>query len=67
MRQRADWAGAISELRVALWCREDSAVRVELAQLLKALGRDGEARAEAALALKADPTNEAVRKLAAGR
>lgn len=67
MRQRADWAGAISELRVALWCREDPAVRVELAQLLKALGRDGEARAEAALALKADPTNEAARKLAAGR
>jgi predicted Zn-dependent protease len=67
MRQRADPAKAVGELRVALWCREDPSVRVELAQLLKELGRDAEAQAEAALALKADPTNEAARKLAAGR
>jgi tetratricopeptide (TPR) repeat protein len=67
LRQRAEFDNAVAELRMALWCREDVSVRVELAQLLKALGRDAEARAEAARALKADPANEAARKLAAGR
>jgi len=66
-RQRADSVKALYELRVALWCREDPSLRVELAQLLKSLGRDAEARAEAALALKLDPANEAARKLSAGR
>jgi len=67
MKQRTDFEKALAEFRRALWCREDAAVRVELAQLLKALGREAEARAEAARALKADPANEAARKLAAGR
>jgi tetratricopeptide (TPR) repeat protein len=67
MKQRADVEKALAEFRRALWCREDAAVRVELAQLLKGLGREAEARAEAARALKADPGNEAARKLAAGR
>ena len=71
----ADWDQLDRELdawrasgrRATLWCRDDAAVRVELAQLLKALGRDAEARAEAARARKADPGTEAARKLAAGR
>jgi hypothetical protein len=62
-----DAEAALGELRVSLWCRDDAGVRLELAQLLKGLGRDGEARAEAALALRADPTSEAARKLAEGR
>lgn len=63
-RESGDAERAVSELRIALWCRDDPALRLELAQLLKTLGRDGEARAEARLALKADPTSEAARKLA---
>lgn len=58
---------AVSELRIALWCRDDSALRVELASLLKDLGRDREALAEAAAALKADPTNAAARRIVEGR
>jgi lipopolysaccharide biosynthesis regulator YciM len=66
-RDKGDSDKAVSELRIALWCRDDSALRVELATLLKHLGRDPEARAEAAAALKADPTNAAARRIVEGR
>jgi Tfp pilus assembly protein PilF len=64
LQRRGDKQKALAELRVALWCREDAALRVELAQLWKSLGKDAEARAEALLALKLDPTNEAAKRLA---
>ena len=55
---------AASELRMALWIRDDPGVRLELARLLGELGRDGEARAEAERVLAADPANEEARTLA---
>lgn len=58
---------ALAELRMSLWCREDAAVRVELAQLLVDLGRVQEGRHEAAAALKADPENAAARRLLEAR
>lgn len=48
---------AASELRMALWIRDDVAVRLELLRLLAGMGRRGEARDEAQRVLKADPTN----------
>lgn len=66
-RDTGDSDKAVSELRIALWCRDDSVLRVELASLLKQLGRDSEARAEAAAALKADPTNVAARRIVEAR
>lgn len=67
LRERGDLDKAVSELRIALWCRDDPELRVELARLLRLLGREAEARAEAALALKADPTSASARELAAGK
>ena len=55
---------ALAELRMSLWCRDDVAVRVELAGLLKEAGRAAEAKAEARRALLADASNEAARRLA---
>ncbi len=43
-RAQKDDVRAIEELRMALWCREDPAVRGELASLLRATGRIEEAR-----------------------
>ncbi len=65
-RRRGEREKAVGELRMSLWCRDDPAVRLELAGLLKEMGRDGEARAEARRVLETDPTSEAARKLAAG-
>ncbi len=48
---------AASELRMALWIRDDAAVRLELARLLAQMGRKAEARTEAERVLRADPTN----------
>jgi len=54
---------AASELRMALWIRDDVAVRVELMRLLSEMGRRAEARAEATRVLKADSTNAEARAL----
>lgn len=60
---RGDKEKALNELRVSLWCREDETVRLELAALLKGMGRAGEARAEAEKVLKASPASRAARAL----
>jgi len=65
-RRRGDRDKALGELRMSLWCRDDAAVRLELAGLLKEMGRDAEAQAEARRVLETDPTSEAARKLLAG-
>ena len=44
LRARGDPARAEAELRASLYCREDSALRTELADLLMAQGRAAEAR-----------------------
>jgi tetratricopeptide (TPR) repeat protein len=54
---------AAGELRMALWCRDDATVRLELAGLLMKLGRGAEARAEARRVLQALPDNAAARRL----
>jgi Flp pilus assembly protein TadD len=51
---------------MALWPREDAAVRAELALLLQELGRKDEARVEAEKVLKLEPQNESARKVMAG-
>jgi tetratricopeptide (TPR) repeat protein len=43
-RERGEAEKAVEELTMALWCREDPAVRRELADLLRALGRAEEAK-----------------------
>ena len=55
---------ALNEYRMALWSEDDAAIRVEVARMLKEMGRAAEARAEAARALALAPDNEAARKLA---
>jgi tetratricopeptide (TPR) repeat protein len=35
---------ALDELRMALWCRDDPALRREIAELLRSMGRGDEAR-----------------------
>ena len=62
-RARGDRELALNELRMALWSREDPALRAELAAVLKEAGRTAEARLEAEKALKADPGNEAARRV----
>lgn len=52
---------AASELRMALWIRDDVAVRLELMRLLAETGRRAEAKAEAERVLKADPRNAEAR------
>ena len=64
-RARGDGEKALNEFRMALWSEDDAAVRVEVAGLLREMGRPAEARAEAARALALAPGNEAARKLAA--
>lgn len=62
-RARGQTDKALNELRMSLWCRDDTAVRLELAALLKEAGREGEARAEAGKVLKLEPDNASARKL----
>lgn len=62
-RARGDAEAAAAALRVAAWCRDDPAVRAELAETLLGLGRRDEARAEARRALAADPQNAAARRV----
>jgi hypothetical protein len=61
-----DQEKAVNELRVSLWCQDEVPVRLELAALLKAMGRSVEARAEAERVLKAQPGNAAAKKLLEG-
>jgi tetratricopeptide (TPR) repeat protein len=65
-RAAGDQEKALAELRMALWPREDAAVRAELALLLQELGRKDEARVEAEKVLKLEPQNESARKVMAG-
>lgn len=43
-RARGDQERALAELRAALFCREDPGLRAEIAELLRAAGREAEAR-----------------------
>ena len=63
LRRRGEVARAEEELLASLYCREDTAVRMELADLLQARGRDLEARAQASRVLLAEPNNAAARRL----
>jgi tetratricopeptide (TPR) repeat protein len=62
-RSRGALEDALSEFRVFLWSNDEPVVRVEVALLLKEMGRAAEARAEAEKALKLDPANEQARRL----
>jgi tetratricopeptide (TPR) repeat protein len=62
-RARGDKEKAVNELKMVLWASDDAALRLELASLLKDLGRDAEARDEAEKVLKIDPANAAARRL----
>ena len=66
-RAAGDHEKALAELRMALWPREDTAVRAELAGLLFEMGRKDEARVEAEKVLKLEPQNELARKVMAGK
>lgn len=63
-RRRGETEKALAELRMSLWCRDDAAVRIELAGLLKEAGHASEAKAEARRVLQADSSNEDARRLA---
>ena len=65
-RARGVHEEALSEFRVFLWSNDDPVVRVEVALLLREMGRPEESRAEAEKALKIDPVNEQARKLLQG-
>ena len=65
-RARGEWEKAESELRMALWSTGDAAARLELAAVLKEMGRKTEARAEAGKVLKDDPKNAAARRILEG-
>jgi tetratricopeptide (TPR) repeat protein len=65
-RARGEWEQAESELRMALWSTGDTAARLELAAVLKEMGRETEARAEAGKVLKDDPQNAAARRILEG-
>lgn len=65
-RARGEWEQAESELRMALWSTGDAAARLELAAVLKEMGRKTEARAEAGKVLKDDPKNAAARRILEG-
>lgn len=62
-RLRGDHERSLNEFRMFLWSNDDAAVRVEVALLLREMGRGPEARIEAEKALKLDPANEQARRL----
>jgi Tfp pilus assembly protein PilF len=66
LRSRGEVAKAESELRGSLYCREDSTVRLELADLLLAMGRGDEARKEARRVLETEPDQAAARLILEG-
>jgi Flp pilus assembly protein TadD len=63
---RGEVREAVGELRMSLWCRDDPAVRGELATLLLKLGQDQEARIEARRVLEVDPANARARAVLEG-
>jgi tetratricopeptide (TPR) repeat protein len=65
-RAAGDREKAAAELRMALWPRDDAAVRTELATLLYEMGKNDEARAEAEKVLKVEPQNGAARRVLTG-
>jgi len=65
-RAAGDREKAAAELRMALWPRDDVAVRTELATLLFEMGKNDEARAEAEKVLKVEPQNGAARRVLTG-
>jgi len=67
LRARGEVARAEEELRASLHCREEPAVRMELADLLLAQGRGREARTEAARVLRSDPAHMGALKMLADR
>ena len=62
-RLRGDRELSLNEFRIFLWSNDDPVVRVEVALLLREMGRGPEARLEAEKALKLDPANEQARRL----
>jgi Flp pilus assembly protein TadD len=44
LKRRGERDKAVGQMRMSLWCRDDAAVRQELSDLLKEMGRDAEAR-----------------------
>lgn len=62
-RTRGEHDKALTELRMSLWCREDTEVRLELAGLLRDLGRVPEARKELLRLLEAQPAHAGARAL----
>jgi tetratricopeptide (TPR) repeat protein len=62
-RLRGDREQALNEFRMFLWSADDAVVRVEVALLLREMGRGPEARIEAERALKLDPANEQARRI----
>lgn len=66
-RHRGDREKSLNEFRMALWSNDDADVRVEVATLLKEMGRGAESRAEAEKALLLKPDHEGARKLIAGQ
>jgi tetratricopeptide (TPR) repeat protein len=62
-RARGEREKAESELRMALWSTGDPVARLELAAVLKEMGRRAEAQAEAGKVLKDDPRNAAARRI----
>jgi tetratricopeptide (TPR) repeat protein len=62
-RLRGDHELALNEFRIFLWSNDDAVAHVEVALLLRDMGRGPEARLEAERALKLDPANEQARRL----
>lgn len=66
-RHKGDREKALNEFRMALWSIDDPDVRVEVATLLREMGRPAEAKAEAEKALLLKPDHEGARRLIAGQ
>jgi tetratricopeptide (TPR) repeat protein len=62
-RLRGAREDALDQFRVFLWSNPDAVAHVEVALLLREMGRGPEARLEAERALKIDPANEQARRL----
>ena len=62
-RSRDDEEAALNELRMSLWSEDRVSVRIELMRVLLEMGRENEARLEAARVLEAIPDNLEAREL----
>jgi thioredoxin-like negative regulator of GroEL len=63
LRARGEDEASLRALRVALWARDEAATRRELVLYLEELGRDEDARREAAVLLAADPGDPVGRRV----